>query len=110
MPLHRRFGNAVTSGSLTALASNLSGGNGLYVYDSSGKFPTNSFNATNYWVDVVFTPGNYTYKLTSVTDSAGCNNQAICKHLALPLRQNAIRANSSQPSYCRHWQLDCLPW
>src|SRR6476660_5019306 len=36
--------------------------------------PTNSFSAANYWVDVVFTPGIYSYKLTSVTDVTGCNS------------------------------------
>jgi hypothetical protein len=35
---------------LTAPAS---GGNGVYVYGSGG-FPTISYNANNYWVDVVF--------------------------------------------------------
>ena len=29
------------------------GGNGVFVYGASG-FPTQTFNATNYWVDVVF--------------------------------------------------------
>ena len=75
----------VISGSLTALASNLSGGNGLYVYDSSGKFPTNSFNSANYWVDVVFTPGIYTYKLTSVTDGTGCNNTGDLQTISVTL-------------------------
>jgi Domain of unknown function (DUF4082) len=36
---------------LTAMAT----GNGLYAYSSSTTFPTNSYAATNYWVDVVFT-------------------------------------------------------
>ncbi|MDB5351457.1 MAG: hypothetical protein JWN86_2704, partial [Planctomycetota bacterium] len=30
------------------------GGNGVYVYGGTGGFPTNSFNATNYWVDLTF--------------------------------------------------------
>ncbi len=30
--------------------------NGLYEYTSGSSFPTNSFQATNYWVDVLFTP------------------------------------------------------
>jgi Domain of unknown function (DUF4082)/Bacterial Ig domain len=30
--------------------------NGVYSYKSSSVFPTSTFNATNYWVDVVFTP------------------------------------------------------
>ncbi|HSW75197.1 MAG TPA: DUF4082 domain-containing protein [Candidatus Saccharimonadales bacterium] len=53
--------NAVTnaSGDLTALASGTSGGNGIYKYTSSpsGAFPSNTYANSNYWVDVVFTPG-----------------------------------------------------
>ena len=30
------------------------GGNGVYVYAASSAFPVNSYQATNYWVDVVF--------------------------------------------------------
>jgi hypothetical protein len=30
--------------------------NGRYAYGSTPTFPTNSYNATNYWVDVVFSP------------------------------------------------------
>jgi hypothetical protein len=43
---------------LTAPASscsgNCSGGNGLYAYSSTSTFPTSTFFAANYWVDVVF--------------------------------------------------------
>jgi hypothetical protein len=48
------FSTARTSGPLTAPASGASGGNGVYAYSGSGAFPNQSFNATNYWVDVVF--------------------------------------------------------
>jgi hypothetical protein len=40
---------------LHALASGGSGGNGVYVYGARA-FPSQTFNATNYWVDVVFVP------------------------------------------------------
>jgi hypothetical protein len=30
-------------------------GNGLYAYGGSPAFPNNTYNAGNYWVDVVFT-------------------------------------------------------
>jgi len=30
------------------------GGDGVYAYGTSG-FPANSYNATNYWVDIAFT-------------------------------------------------------
>jgi len=48
------FSNAQTNGPLTAPASSsISGGNGVYAY-GSGTFPKNTYNKTNYWVDVVF--------------------------------------------------------
>ena len=46
------FAVAKTSGPLTAEASV----NGLYRYSSDGGFPQQSFGATNYFVDVTFTP------------------------------------------------------
>lgn len=47
------FSSAYDMAPLHAPASGSSGGNGVYVYGASA-FPTNSYNATNYWVDVVF--------------------------------------------------------
>jgi len=47
--------SGVDSPPLHALSSPASGGNGVYGYASSPEFPAGSFNATNYWVDVVFT-------------------------------------------------------
>jgi hypothetical protein len=41
---------------LHALSNSVAGGNGVYLYASGGGFPSNTFNSTNYWVDVVFTP------------------------------------------------------
>jgi hypothetical protein len=41
--------SAVTNGPLTALASG-----GVYAYGSAETFPSSSFNASNYWVDVVY--------------------------------------------------------
>jgi methionine-rich copper-binding protein CopC len=46
----------VTNGPLTAPQSSaVSLGNGVYNYGSSVTFPNNTYNASNYWVDVVFT-------------------------------------------------------
>lgn len=45
--------SGVTSGPLQALAEGVNGSNGLYRYGAAG-FPDQSFNSTNYWVDVVF--------------------------------------------------------
>lgn len=71
----------ITNGTLSALSNGSSGGNGVYMYDmdagsAGANFPSNSFQSTNYWVDVVFTPSNYTFDLTSITDNGGCSNVA----------------------------------
>ncbi|MGN6549929.1 MAG: DUF4082 domain-containing protein, partial [Pararhizobium sp.] len=50
------FGAAVQKQDLLALADSPTSGNGVYAYGSGSLFPTNSFNKTNYYVDVVFKP------------------------------------------------------
>ena len=47
------FATAHQGGALTAPDSAGGGGNGVYAYGSGG-FPTDTYHATNYWVDVVF--------------------------------------------------------
>jgi hypothetical protein len=47
----------VDNGPLHALRSGVDGANGVYRYGSGGGFPSNSWESSNYWVDVVFTPG-----------------------------------------------------
>ena len=44
---------ATARGPLTALANGTDGGNGVYRYGATG-FPSSTYQATNYWVDVVF--------------------------------------------------------
>ena len=48
------FASGVTNGPLTALGNGTDGGNGVYLYGAGG-FPTQTWQAANYWVDVVFT-------------------------------------------------------
>jgi len=50
------FSSQVDSAPLHALADGASGGNGVYAYGSTSVFPTSTYGATNYWVDIVFTP------------------------------------------------------
>jgi WD40 repeat protein len=45
------------SGPLYFLRNGESGGNGVYRYGLGGGFPSSTFNASNYWVDVVLTTG-----------------------------------------------------
>ncbi len=47
------FAQALTNGSLTALADGTDGANGVYTYGASA-FPTSTHASTNYWADVAF--------------------------------------------------------
>lgn len=64
---------------LQALANNVSGPNGVYAYTSTGAFPTNGHNATNYWVDVVFTASQQptTPQLTLSSSSLNFGSVAV---------------------------------
>ncbi|MDE5442480.1 DUF4082 domain-containing protein [Bradyrhizobium sp. CSA207] len=48
--------NAITNGPLMAPSSASIGGNGVFAYGTGSLFPTNTYNATSYGVDVVFRP------------------------------------------------------
>ena len=52
------FATAVDTPPLHALAS--SAGNGVFAYGASSLFPTGSYSAANYWIDVKFTAGSST--------------------------------------------------
>lgn len=46
----------VDRGPLHALRDGVDGGNGVYRYGSGGGFPSDTWESSNYWVDVVFAP------------------------------------------------------
>ncbi|HSL09096.1 MAG TPA: N,N-dimethylformamidase beta subunit family domain-containing protein, partial [Pseudonocardiaceae bacterium] len=64
-------------GALHALRSGVDGGNAVYRYGSGGGFPTASYNATNYWVDVIYRSGlngdTTPPTLTAQTPAAGAS-------------------------------------
>ncbi len=51
------FSTGLDNGPLRALADGEDGGNGVYAYGPSRSFPSNTWQSTNYWVDVVFQSG-----------------------------------------------------
>src|SRR6185295_18900333 len=46
----------VDNAPLHALKDGVAGPNGVYAYGSGNLFPNGGFQASNYWVDVVFAP------------------------------------------------------
>jgi hypothetical protein len=94
------FGNAVVNGPLTAPASSTSGGNGVYLYSVSPGRPVNTWNAANYWVDVVFNtvlptvPGN-TADQGGITDVSGNQRQSGNSGRQYVLAQNKPNPASS---------------
>ncbi|MFI6796252.1 ice-binding family protein [Streptosporangium canum] len=52
------FTTQYTNNPLLALANGAEGGNGVYKYGPTNAFPTDAYQSSNYWVDVVFTPSD----------------------------------------------------
>jgi hypothetical protein len=64
-------GNSIDSPPLHAISANGNGTNGLYLYTASSAVPTQSYGASNYWVDVMFTPSSAPGQVTNVNATAG---------------------------------------
>ncbi|WP_433271825.1 DUF4082 domain-containing protein [Actinosynnema sp. CS-041913] len=50
-------GQSASYGAMRALSNGIDGPNGVYRYGVGGGFPQSSFNAANYWVDVIYKNG-----------------------------------------------------
>src|SRR5882672_6825363 len=82
----------VTSGPLTAPAA----GNGVYAYGTTSLFPTNTFQATNFWVDVLFNPSSGSTNLPPVAvDDPGL---AATRDTPLTITAASLLANDSDPN------------
>jgi hypothetical protein len=74
------FGNnTATYNQMHAIADGVDGGNGVYSYGSAPSFPANTYNANNYWVDVLWQPGTNAAppSVTSVTPAAGATGAGL---------------------------------
>ncbi|MGO4706807.1 DUF4082 domain-containing protein [Microvirga sp. 2MCAF38] len=89
------FATAVTNGPLTAPSSAAAGGNGVYAYGSSSSFPTDTYQATNYWVDVLFASSSSTVNQppTANTDTGFIVNQDT----PLTIAAASLLANDTDP-------------
>ncbi len=81
------FASPVTNGPLTAVSPE----NGRYRYGSGGVVPTNSWNSTNYFVDVEFvpsaSPGEPALAVTSRTPAAGATDVAAATAISATLNR-----------------------
>ena len=87
------FTRAVTSGPLSALANGQDGGNGVYLYSAVSAFPTSTFNATNYWVDVVFTTS-----LSNAPPFANNDTYSVNQGQTLSVAAPGVLANDTDPN------------
>ncbi len=90
------FVNALTSGPLTAPSSASGGGNGVYAYGSTSVFPTSTYNAANYWVDVAFAAAG---PLGNQPPTANNDSGFITsENTALAIPASALLANDTDPN------------
>jgi hypothetical protein len=73
----------VDNSPLHALTNGVSGGNGVYTYGTSSAFPSQTWNAANYWVDVVLVPFT-----TIVTNSFTVSVNEVNVEPTLPVQTN----------------------
>ncbi len=89
------FATDHVNGVLTAPSSTSSGGNGVFAYGTGSSFPTNTFNAANYWVDVVFNPGGSGNLPPVANDDSGFTTP---QNSVLAIPAAAVLANNSDPN------------
>jgi hypothetical protein len=82
----------VDSGPLHALANYLDGSNGLFL-SGSDSFPTQSYAASNYWVDVVFATTVPGLQVVGQAPAAGATNVAVTAAVTATFNQ-AVQANT----------------
>ena len=72
-------GTGIDNPPLHALADGVSSFDGVYAYGSSSSLPSQGWNSSNYWVDVVFTPTSASTPPTvvSVAPSSGATGSSI---------------------------------
>ncbi|MCW2283343.1 hypothetical protein M2323_001243 [Rhodoblastus acidophilus] len=84
------FAANLVSGDLTAPASN----NGVYAYSSTRAFPTSTYQASNYWVDVVYSKSSGAQPPVATNDSGF----TTLVNTALPIAASALLANDTDPN------------
>jgi hypothetical protein len=82
------FTSAVVNGPLRALADGDDGGNGVYKYSTVSAFPNNTYQTSNYWVDVIFTTGSSSRIMTQQSSRPPSNEEITEKKLIVKITPN----------------------
>lgn len=83
------FTSNYSNGALTAPT----GGNGVYAYGTGSLFPTASYNATNYWVDVLYQGGSQ----NTVPVAANDTGFSTAVGTPLAIQGSTLLVNDSDP-------------
>ncbi len=75
------FSKGVNHSPLHSLADGVDGPNGVYFYQTGGGFPNQTFNATNYWVDVEFSPSTGKQHTVSLSWTASTSPNIVGHNL-----------------------------
>lgn len=84
------FNTPRVNGQLTAPAGN----NGVYTYGTGNLFPTSTFGATNYWVDVVYSPTSGFNRSPVAANDSGFN---ATQNSPISIPASALLANDTDP-------------
>jgi methionine-rich copper-binding protein CopC len=86
------FGNnTATFNQLHAIADGVDGGNGVYMYGAGSTFPTNTYNANNYWVDVLWQQGangdSAPPTVSATSPAGGATGASLTTHLTATMNE-----------------------
>jgi len=97
------FTQAVVNGPLRGLAKGEDGNNGVYLYTAASAFPTNNYQTSNYWVDVVFStstaPDNTAPTVSSVSPSNGSSGISTGTALTALFNEGISAASATATSF-----------
>lgn len=85
------FSTSYTNGPLTAPAS----GNGVYAYGNANLFPSSTYGATNYWVDVTFSPASAAPNQSPIANND--SGYSTTQNTILSISASSLLANDSDP-------------
>lgn len=85
------FSTSYSNGPLTAPAS----GNGVYAYGNANLFPTSTYGATNYWVDVTFSPAGAAPNQSPIANND--SGYSLTQNTVLSISAASLLANDTDP-------------